>query len=106
MPSIPTPADRAFEALQDTARHLLASNSDPDEEIAWYVHAPGAAIRVKTIGLLTPFLTFTTPDEIQLIIAPEALILSVRRLTAVSAEPRFPIGFVKQQDTYDASSSA
>ena len=77
MPSIPTPADRAFEALQDTARHLLASNSDPDEEIAWYVHAPGAAIRVKTIGLLTPFLTFTTPDEIQLIIAPEALILDI-----------------------------
>src|SRR5262245_47746298 len=84
MPQIPvrkTPAERTFESLRELHQRLVwqaQANGQGEEALpAWHVHLPsGVSMRIKWMGTYGAFMRFTSPDEMVVLVAPEALCLT------------------------------
>jgi hypothetical protein len=99
-----SPAERMHESLREWHQRLVweAKRDGLDEEAlpAWHVHLPsGTQMRIKWIGTFGPFARFVgMDDETVVLIAPEAVSVTMTTMPAESTEPRGPIGFGLPED--------
>ena len=102
MPARPLTAEGVFKCLERFHRgiefDLRAKGKRPEDWVpAWYVHLPsGEKVRIRLIGTEPPLVRFTTFDHRSIILAPDAV--------AVTIEPQpedsegFPIEFLDADD--------
>jgi hypothetical protein len=75
---IPTPAERTFKALKEAHWQQMADAATEADLPAWWLHlASGTEIRVRWIGKHGPLMKFTGFDGTQILVAPEAVQLSM-----------------------------
>jgi hypothetical protein len=106
MPTFPQPpsrAEKAYNALL-AAHRLLQMRADTEDDLpAWFLLTAAGPVRIQTIGTYREFVQFTTPEEHIVLIAPEAVAVTMQKLAPESSEPRFPIGFRGSGEESDQS---
>ena len=95
----PSTAERMHKTLRELHARLehgaRAEGKGPESLPAWHLHLPsGEVLRVKWIGTLGPFVRFVGMDDATaMLIAPEAVSITIDPIPPDSDEPRIPIGF-------------
>ena len=99
-----TPAERMHRSLRELAQRLLheaaAEGRGPETLDAWHVHlASGRTMRIKWIGTYGPFLRVVGMDDATaVLLAPEAVQVTIEPVAPDSEEQGFEIGFRAPDD--------
>ena len=94
-----TPAERQHKSLLELHQRLVAEanaeGKDAESLPAWYVAtASGRTMRIKWIGTYGPFVRFVgIDDQTAVLVAPEAVSITIEPIPTESAAPGFKIGF-------------
>lgn len=100
----PTKAEKQHESLKRLHMRLMAQaqvdGKGPESLPAWWVHLPtGQKIRIKWIGVYGPFVRFVAPDdETAILLAPEAVTITIEPIPDESDTPRVKIGFSQSDE--------
>lgn len=92
-------AERQHKSLKELHERLVweakADGKGPETLPAWYAHLPsGDRFRIKWIGTYGPFVRFVAPDDhTAVLLAPEAVSITIEPIPEGSDTPRVKIGF-------------
>ncbi len=86
-------AERVLQALEHAHAQFTFDAKSEAELPAWFLLTSAGPIRIKTIGTFRSFMQFTTSDDHIVLIAPDAVAVTMQTLKPESEEPRFEIGF-------------
>jgi hypothetical protein len=97
----PFTAETVYESLKSAHRKIVlrlqAEGKTKDWTPAWYVHLPsGERVRIRWFGVEGVLLRFTTPDDLPILLAPEALALTIEPLS--EDVEGFPVEFLDESD--------
>ena len=98
IPQQPLSAERVYETLKAAHQQLQVDAATAGDDLpAWYLLTAAGPIRIRTINTYRQFVQFVTPEGHIVLIAPDAVAVTMEKLTPESSEPRFPIGFPSHQ---------